>query len=186
MGQIDRHGRPLPDIGADETEMLLGFLDYQRATLEVKTRDLDATAWAARIAPSSMTLGGLMHHLAWVEYYWFVQVLSGRDHTDHTDHTEHREYWADATSDRDWAWRRALEMSPEAVRRVWERSCEQSRDEVAAALARGDVNQESIGSWRGDRHPSLRWILLHMIEEYARHNGHADLLREAIDGMCGE
>jgi hypothetical protein len=75
---------------------------------------------------------------------------------------------------------------PEDLWALWEDAVARSRTEVAVALAGGDLDQLAVRAWPDGRVPSLRWILLHMIEEYARHNGHADLLREAIDGETGE
>ncbi len=179
MSEHDEHGRPLPPIDGTETETLVGFLEYQRATLAYKTDGLDAEAMAARIAASTMTLAGIVHHLAWVEQYWFGEVLHGRDR---------HPYWdgADFTADPDWEWHRALEMDPDAVLAVWRRAGDESRRSLTAALAAGGLDQRAAGRRGGSDTPSLRWILVHMIEEYARHNGHADLLREMIDGSVGE
>src|SRR5438552_5114559 len=79
MSQLDDHGRPEPPIAADETATLLGFLDYQRATLAWKCRGLDAAGLQAKVGASSMTLGGMLKHLAYVEDYWFSQRLHGND-----------------------------------------------------------------------------------------------------------
>lgn len=179
MPDHDEHGRPIPPLAGTEAETLAGFLDYQRATLAYKTSGLDAAAMAVSIAPSSMTLAGIVHHLAWVEQYWFVEVLEGRDRSG---------YWAEADfgADVDWEWRRALEMDPDALSAVWQRSCDASRRALDAALATDGLDQRAIDPAGRGEPPSLRWILVHMIEEYARHNGHADLLRETIDGACGE
>jgi uncharacterized damage-inducible protein DinB len=179
MSDHDEHGRPLPPLDGSETETLVGFLDYQRATLAYKTGGLDAPAMAVRIAASTLTLAGIVHHLAWVEQYWFAEVLHGRDRSP---------YWAgvDFTADPDWDWRRALEMDPSAVHAVWQRACDESRRALSEALTAGGLDQRAAGRPGGSDIPSLRWILVHMIEEYARHNGHADLLRETIDGSVGE
>ena len=79
MSQVDDHGRPEPPIAADETATLLGFLDYQRATLAWKCRGVDAAGLQATVGVSSMTLGGMLKHLAYVEDYWFSQRLHGNE-----------------------------------------------------------------------------------------------------------
>ena len=176
---IDDAGRPEPEPNVGETETLLGFLDYQRATLEWKTRSLDATGLSARTAASTMTLGGILKHMAWVEDHWFSHFLLGRDRAP---------LWLsiDWTADRDWEWNSAVSDTPEELRQLWSDACAASRANVAAVLANGDLWTNAARTWDSGEAPSLRWILVHMIEEYARHNGHADLLREAVDGETGE
>jgi uncharacterized damage-inducible protein DinB len=180
MSVVDDHGRPEPPIAGDETATLLGFLDYQRATLEWKCRGLDATALATTVAASTMTLGGLLKHMALVEDGWFSRSLHARDRSAR---------WAavDWEADPDWEWHSAAADTPEELFAVWHEAVETSRRLVAEALASGDgFDQLAKRSWPDGSAPSLRWIVVHMIEEYARHNGHADLLRESIDGETGE
>ena len=179
MTIFDDHGRPEPEPNVGEVETLLGFLDYQRATLEWKTRDLDAAGMRLRTAKSSMTLAGLLNHMAWVEDHWFSYFLHNRDRA---------ATWAqvDFKADPDWEWNEAVRMNPEDVRARWVEACEKSRTDVAEALSSGDLAQPARRSWDSGEAPSLRWIVVHMIEEYARHNGHADILREAADGETGE
>ena len=176
---IDDHGRPEPPIAADEVETLLGFLDYQRATLEWKTRGLDAGGLQTKVAASSMTLGGLLKHMGWVERYWFAWRLRAGDPGIPWNSID----W-DATPD--WEWESAAEDSPEELRGLWKQAVEDSRADVTKALADGGLDQPAATAWPDGTSPSLRWIVVHMIEEYARHNGHADLIREAIDGETGE
>jgi len=178
MTIIDDQGRPEPPGAANELDTLLGFLDYQRATLEWKTRGLDAAGLSATTAASSMTLGGLLKHMAYVEDWWFSHALHGQDK---------QPPWntVDWKADRDWEWHSAADDSPEQLRTLWNTAVERSRALVADALTTGDLGQLAKQDWP-DGVPSLRWILCHMIEEYARHNGHADLLREAVDGETGE
>ena len=178
MTSIDLHGRPEPPLRADEVQTLLGFLDYQRATFEWKSRGLDAAGFGAAVAPSPMTLGGMMKHLAGVEDYWFSYRLLNR---------EQDEPWrsADWDADPDWEWHSAADDTPDELRELWRRFVEQSQRNVADLLANGDLGQPAERARSGEP-PSLRWILVHMIEEYARHNGHADYLREAADGETGE
>jgi uncharacterized damage-inducible protein DinB len=179
MVDIDDHGRPEPPLTSDESATLLGFLDYQRATFEWKCAGLNAEALMTTIAASTMTLGGMMKHLALVEDYWFSQWLRGH---------ESGSPWVDANweADPDWDWHSATENTPEELRLLWSNSVATSRAMVSEALAEGDLGQLAHRKWPDGRSPNMRWILTHMIEEYARHNGHADLIRESIDGQTGE
>jgi uncharacterized damage-inducible protein DinB len=179
MTDVDEQGRPEPPIDADEAGTLLGFLDYQRATLAWKCAGLDAAGLRATIAASSMTLGGILKHLALVEDYWFSEMLYARDS---------RPPWdaVDFKADPDWEWHSAAEDSPEQLLALWQDAVTHSRSRVAEALADGGLEQPAKRVWSDGRAPSLRWIVVHMIEEYARHNGHADLLRELVDGQTGE
>ena len=179
MTVIDDHGRPEPEPAVGEVETLLGFLDYQRATLEWKCRGVDAAGMVLRTARSTMTLAGLLNHMSWVEDHWFSCFLHDRDRAD---------TWsgADFAADPDWEWNEALTMPPDEVRSRWAAACAKSRADVAAALETAGLDQLSRRTWDSGEAPSLRWILVHMIEEYARHNGHADLIREAVDGESGE
>ncbi|MBK5249382.1 MAG: DinB family protein [Actinomycetales bacterium] len=176
---IDEQGRPEAPIAADEVATLLGFLDYQRATLEWKTRGLDAAGQGAHLAPTSMTLGGLLKHLAYVEDHWFSRSLHGRD-------PEPPWEAVDWKADEDWDWNSAAQDTPEQLRTLWQDAVARSRSLVAEALADGGLERLARRTWPDGRAPSLRWIVVHMIEEYARHNGHADLLRESVDGETGE
>lgn len=179
MTVFDDAGRPEPEPAVDEVQTLLGFLDYQRATLEWKCRGLGTAGMTLRVARSTMTLAGLLNHMSWVEDHWFSFFLHDR---------ERAGTWsrADFAADPDWEWNEALSMAPDDVRARWAAACESSRRDVAAALATGGLDQLARRTWDNGEAPSLRWILVHMIEEYARHNGHADLLREAADGQTGE
>jgi len=168
-----------PPHRADEAGTLLGFLDFHRRTLLVKVDGLDAEALRRPLPPSTMTLGGLVKHLAMVEDNWFGEVWLAED----------VEPWASADwdADRDWDWTSAADDTPEQLRALWDASVARSQRTVAAALAAGGLEQESRRRHHATGQPvTLRWILVHMIEEYARHNGHADLLREAVDGSTGE
>jgi uncharacterized damage-inducible protein DinB len=179
MNQLDEQGRPEPPLAADETATLLGFLDYQRATLAWKCSGLNSAGLRATVGASSMTLGGLLKHLAYVEADWFSRWLHGQDR---------RPPWdtVDWKADPDWEWHSAAEDSPEQLFALWEGAAARSRTLVAEALAEGGLDQLARRTWPDGGAPSLRWILVHLIEEYARHNGHADLLRESVDGLTGE
>jgi uncharacterized damage-inducible protein DinB len=179
VSHVDEHGRPEPPVAADETSTLLGFLDHQRATLAWKCSGLDAAGLNATVGPSSMTLGGLLKHLAYVESDWFSRWLHGHERQPPWDAVD----WA---ADPDWDWHSARDDSPEQLRALWEDAVARSRELVAAALADGGLDRPARRAWPDGRTPGLRWIVVHMIEEYARHNGHADLLREAVDGSTGE
>ena len=160
---------------------MLGFLDYQRATLEWKCRGLDDDHLRVTLPPTSMSLGGLLKHLAYVENYWFTEVVAG---------DSPQEPWAsvDWKADPDWDWHSAGAALGHELRALWAEEVARSRDLVEALLAHGESKalDETHPAWGGRGRVSLRWVLVHMIEEYARHNGHADLLRESIDGEKGE
>jgi len=174
--RIDEQGRPDPPLAGDEAATLLGFLDYQRATLAWKCRGLTDDQLRVTVASSVISLGGLLVHLARVEDGWFSEVVA---------EAPELEPWASMP----WAaeWSDPGGRSGDELRRLWEERVAASRQVVADALAAGgDPLGSTHPAWGGQGHPSLRWVLVHMIEEYARHNGHADLLREAIDGETGE
>jgi uncharacterized damage-inducible protein DinB len=177
---IDEHGRPHPWWRGGEEATLLTFLDHHRATLAWKCRGLDADGLAARTAATTMTLGGLLNHLAYVEDSWFSVVL----------HDASRAMpWneVDWETDPDWDWNSAATTPTDELWARWETACERSRTLTATALAAGGLDHVAARQTDPDYGaPNLRWIVAHMIEEYARHNGHADLLREAIDGEVGE
>ena len=179
MRNLDEHGRPEPPLAGDETATLVGFLDFHRATLAWKCAGLDADALRATTAASSMTLGGMLKHLAYVEELWCSRWLHGRDPQPPWD-------TVDWKADQDWDWHSAAGDTPEQLHALWRDAVERSRSLVAEALADSGLDQLARRTWPDGRAPSLRWILVHLIEEYARHNGHADLLRESVDGLTGE
>jgi uncharacterized damage-inducible protein DinB len=180
MSNLDEHGRPEPPLAADETATLLGFLDFHRATLAWKVSGLDADGLRATVGPSSMTLGGMLKHLAYVEDSWFNRMLHRRERHPPWD-------TVDWKADQDWDWHSAADDSPEELLKLWQDTVARSRSQVEEALAGGGgLAQLARRTWPDGNAPSLRWILVHMIEEYARHNGHADLLRESVDGQTGE
>ena len=156
--------------------MRIGFLTYQRETLLLKTEGLPREQLARRLPPSSLTLAGLLHHLEFVEERWAVQRFAGRPVP---------EPWAgvdwDATPD--WEMDVAPDLDPAELRERYRLACRRTDEVVAAA---GDLDALSAEPLRDGGHFSLRWMLLHLLEETARHNGHADLLRESIDGVTGE
>jgi uncharacterized damage-inducible protein DinB len=176
---IDEQGRPEPPLAADEIAMILGFLDYQRATLAWKCEGVDAAGLRVTVGVSSMTLGGMLKHMAYVEDEWFSRSLPGRDRVLPWNSVD----WK---ADPDWEWNSAAADTAEQLFALWRESVARSDVQVAATLAEGGLDTLAGRTFPDGRAPSLRWILLHMIEEYARHNGHADLIRESIDGLVGE
>jgi uncharacterized damage-inducible protein DinB len=160
-----------PPFEAGERELLDAFLDYHRATLMIKCDGLDDAQLRTRSAPpSSLSLLGLVRHMADVERSWFRRVLGGEEAPPL--------YWSE--DDRDGDFDNVDQADTADALSTWRAECEHARQLVAAA-----PSLEVTGLRRGEP-VSLRWILIHMIEEYARHNGHADLLRERIDGAVGE
>jgi uncharacterized damage-inducible protein DinB len=179
MTVIDEQGRPEAPVAAGEVDTLLGFLEFQRATFAWKCQGLDADGLGRSVAASTMTLGGMLKHLALVERSWCSRRLHGRALGAPWD-------GVDWSADADWDWHSAVDDTPEQLRTLWQDAVEQSRTDVAEALADGGLDRLASQGWADGRTPSLRWILCHLIEEYARHNGHADLIREAVDGQTGE
>jgi uncharacterized damage-inducible protein DinB len=175
----DDQGRPEPPLAADETETLIGFLEYQRATFDWKCSSLDAAGLTARLGASTMTLGGMLKHLAYYEDHWFSHRMQGNTR---------QAIWNadDWDADPDWEWNSAAEDSPEDLRALWRDAVSRSRDLLSETLADGGLDQPARRGLPDGRVPSVRWIVVHMIEEYARHNGHADLIRESVDGLTGE
>ncbi len=174
--EIDDDGRPEPPLVGDEVQTLLGFLDYQRATLEWKCRGLTDKQLRSTLPPTTMTLGGLLKHLARVEDNWFSEVVAEGEKTEPWVTMEWAAEWQNATAD-----------TGEELRQLWAERVDRSRSVVAVHLMAGEAALAATHpAWDGQGRPSLRWVLVHMIEEYARHNGHADLLRESIDGETGE
>jgi uncharacterized damage-inducible protein DinB len=157
---------------ADERTMLLSWLDWHRATLALKCEGVDPERLRERtVPPSSMSLLGLVRHMADVERSWFQRTLAGEDAP--------RIYYSDEDPDGDFD--NVADADVAEAFATWRAECERGR-EIVAATPSLDVT----GTYRTGDIISLRWILVHMIEEYARHNGHADLLRERIDGATGE
>jgi Protein of unknown function (DUF664) len=163
--------RTEPAFELPEREMLRAWLDYHRATLAWKCDGLsDNQLREAAVPPSAMTLLGLVRHLGEVERWWFQVVF---------DRQEDREHYPDFGE-----WRDLDRADVAADFAFWWEQCQAAR-EIEAQAADLDVTGVETTP-QGDFDISLRWIMTHMIEEYARHNGHADLLRERIDGQTGE
>jgi uncharacterized damage-inducible protein DinB len=162
-----------PPEAAPERDLLPAFLDYHRATLLWKVDGLSEPDLRRPLTPSGLTLLGLVKHLAYVERWWFQAVFAGED----IDFP-----WTDADPDADW--RAGPDESPAAIFDLYRAEVARSREIVAAASLDDRARRPRTEPPGGDQ--TLRWIMAHMIEETARHNGHADLMHEAIDGATGE
>ncbi len=161
-----------------EAEAVLAVLERNRRTFAWKTGGLDRGGLAAA-ATTSMTLGGLVKHMALVEADWLVVKLAGQPYGPPWDEV-------DFGADPDWEWRTGAQDAPEEVYALWRSAVRRSRDVVAAVLQEGGLDAAARFTGRDGRAASVREMLLDMIEEYARHTGHADLLRESVDGLVGE
>ncbi len=172
-------GRVEPPIAADETAAVLGELDRVRSYIAWKCGGLDAAGLNAKLGPSAMTLGGLLKHLALVEDAHFARLLFDR---------EPGPPWnsVDWDADPDWEWHSAADDSPDELMALWTGAVQRSRRTVAEVLADGGLGHVGRYVSRNGESPNLRRILLDLIEEYARHVGHADLIRESVDGLTGE
>lgn len=171
---MDAPALPAEVRDGDERATLVAMLEYYRAVLVRKAWGLSPEQLAATVGTSTLTLGGLLKHMAWVENFWFSVRLFGEPPG---------EPWASAPWDDqpDWEFTSAAGQPLDELVELFDR-------EVAAARRITDASDlDRMGARAGDGGPwNLRWLLVHMIEEYARHCGHADLLREAIDGRIGD
>ncbi|MCU1600120.1 MAG: DinB family protein [Frankiales bacterium] len=158
-----------------EWDTLVGYLRHYRLTIEMKCADLTPEQLATRsVPPSTMSLLGMVRHLARVEHNWFVRVLGGQGHLD-------RIYWSESDDDLDFNAAVGTQACVDDAWSAWRR-------EVAVADAYLDTEHdlaEHVPLPRGGTAP-VRDVLVHMIEEYARHAGHVDLLRECLDGRTGQ
>ncbi|OEJ59606.1 mini-circle protein [Streptomyces agglomeratus] len=156
----------------DERASLVTFLDYVRDTARAKCDDVSPEDARRAPLPGSplMTLCGLISHLHWVEYYWFQVVFLGE---------EDQGPWTEEDPDREM--RIALDVPLADLLSAYEAQCARYRELVAA----NDLDTEAKRARDGRRPVNLRWILLHLIGETARHNGHLDILRELADGRTG-
>ena len=162
-----------PPYQADERSMVENWLDYHRATLANKCAGLPDERLAERsVPPSGLSLLGLVRHMAEVERSWFRNGVA--------DEGAPPLYYSDADPDGDFD--NVADADVAEAFATWQAECDHARE-----IARGVASLDDVG--RRQRHGqdvSLRWVLVHMVEEYARHNGHADLIRERIDGAVGE
>jgi hypothetical protein len=168
-----------PPLAGTEAEHLAGALDRLRITFRWKADDLDTAGLQTRIGASALTLGGLLKHLARAEDDIFGPKLSGAPRSAPFDSVD----W---DADPDWDFNSAASDSPEELYAIWDSTAERSRARLKAALADGGLDQPVHLEWPGRGHLSLRRLICDLIEEYGRHTGHADLIREAVDGRVGE
>jgi len=168
-----------PPAAGSEVEHLVASLERLRATFRWKADGLDRAGLAATIGASSLTIGGLLKHLALTEDYTFAVKFAGESLGAPWDAGG----W---DSDPDWEFTSAAADTPEQLYDGWDSAVERSRERLAAALSDGGLDQPADVSWPDGRHASLRRLVCDLIEEYGRHTGHADLLREAVDGRVGE
>ncbi len=168
-----------PPFSATPTEHLVGALDRQRATFRWKADGLDADGLAVTIGASSLTIGGLLKHLTRVEDIHFTWDLDG---------SAPSEPWRshDWESDPDWDFESAADDTPEQLYAAYDAAVARSREILALRLVDGGLEQEIEMGRRWGTPVSLGRLVADMLEEYGRHTGHADLLRETVDGRVGE
>ncbi|MEU9363773.1 DinB family protein [Streptomyces avermitilis] len=156
----------------DERTQLATFLDYVRATARAKCEGVSPEGAVKAPLPGSplMTLSGIVNHLRWVEYWWFQVVFLGE---------EDEGPWTDEDPDREM--RIAVDIPPADVLAEYEEQCARYRKLVVEH----DLDATAQRPIRDGRHVDLRWVILHLIEETARHNGHLDIIRELVDGETG-
>ena len=167
-----------PPFQGDETAAVFGALDRLRTTFRWKCADLDAAGLAATTAASSLSLGGLLKHLALIEDLYFQVKILGRSMPT---------AWEGADGDVDgWELHSAADDPPEQLYRLWDASVARSRAAVDEILARGGLDAPAAQTMADGDHPNVRRLVMDLVEEYGRHTGHADLIREAVDGRRGE
>ena len=167
-----------PPLAGTEVEHLLGALNRLRTTFRWKAGGLDAAGLNQRLPSSDLTLGSLLKHLACVEDMSFTYKLAGQAPGEPWQSID----WAENP---DWPFASASDDSPKELYALWGGAVSRSQARVAEALAGGGLDRETeLGT--GDVHASLRRLIFDLVEEYGRHTGHADLLREAVDGLTGE
>ena len=167
------------DEPSAEARTVLAILERNRRTFAWKTAGLRQEGLAATTAASTMTLGGLVKHMALVEADWLAVKLAGEPYGEPWDSV-------DFDADPDWEWRTGAMDAPIALEQLWSASVSRSRRIVDGVLRQRGMDGPASFSKRDGRSPTVREMLLDMIEEYARHTGHADLLRESVDGRVGE
>ena len=169
-----------PPLVSDEATSLLAWLDFHRATLRRKAGGLAQEQLARTLPPSTLTLGGLVKHMALGESSWLSRVFLGRPMMAPFD-------TVDWEADEDWDFHSAAQDTPEELAALHDASIAASDAILREALAHGGLDSRSARpSRRTGEHFDLRWIVTHLVEEYARHNGHADLIRESVDGETGD
>lgn len=168
-----------PPFAGTEVAHVVGSLERLRATFRWKAGGLGADGLAFRLPSSALSLGGLLKHLAWAEDLMFTVKLGG---------TDQHEPWAGADTGGmpDWEFVSAADDAPDDLYALYDSTVERNRRILAAAIDDGGLDQIVAWGRQFDIEVSLRRLLFDLIEEYGRHTGHADLLREAVDGLVGE
>jgi hypothetical protein len=179
MTYLDELGEPEPPIAGDETLTLLGALERERATFRWKCDGLDETGYRTTVGASTLTLGSLLKHLALVEDDYFSHRMLGRALGAPWD-------GVDWEADPDWEWRTAADDPPQELLALWEAAVARSRAATDEILADGGFDRLAAYETGDGRAPNIRRFIVDLIEEYSRHLGHADLIRESIDGAVGE
>lgn len=176
---LNEWGMPEPPISGNEVDSVIGSLERQRNTLAWKCRGLDADEMNVSVGASTITLGGLLKHLAGAEATKFKWMFLGKSPGSP---------WAELDWDADpgWPWTSAADDSPDDLMAMWRAEVAQSRAIVSEALEGQGLDTPAAFTTPEGESPNLRRLMMDMIEEYARHTGHADLIRESIDGLVGE
>ena len=170
--------RPEPSFSDTEVGMLRSYLDHFRGTVRLQASGLTDAQLEQALPPSDLTLGGMLKHLAFVEDYWFSYHLAGHDPSPPWDTAP----WDD---DPDWDWHSAAGATHAELDALLAAAVVRSDECVDGALARDPDPGQRVARPRPPEKgetATLRWVLVHMVEEYARHAGHADLIRQSIDG----
>ncbi|MGL5817686.1 MAG: DUF664 domain-containing protein [Phycicoccus sp.] len=175
MGDPVLPRRPVP-AAPTEVEALLTILHRNRRTFGWKCSGLDQTSMNRTLDPSTLTLAALVKHLALVEDHYFTHQLLGRDYP---------AVWAPLAQNENWDVESAAHDTPAELLDLWLAAVQRSEAATDEALADGGMDRLVADSGGGEPY-TLRRVVLDAIEEYARHTGHADLIRESIDGLVGE
>ena len=179
VGRMDSDTPWEPPFAGTEVEHIVGALERLRTTFRWKADDLDHDGLTTRIGSSSLTIGGLLKHLALVEDYTFTTKLRGGSPGKPWQST----YRLDVP---DWEFVSAADDSPDELYVLWDEAVERSRARLSEALADGGLDQLIHVTSPDGQQANLRRLVCDLVEEYGRHTGHTDLLREAVDGRVGE
>jgi hypothetical protein len=169
-----------PPFNGDEAAAVFGALDRQRTTFRWKCADLDAAGLSATTARSKLTLGGLLKHLAVQEDYYFQAKILGAPMPAPWDLT----VWESEGDD--WEFDSAAADAPDKLYSLWDTAVTRSRAAVAVITERGGLDSPAAISLPDGSPVNIRRVVMDLVEEYGRHTGHADILREAVDGRVGE
>ncbi|MDO8361930.1 MAG: DUF664 domain-containing protein [Actinomycetota bacterium] len=168
-----------PSTTADDVELLLFALERSRAQFAWKVGGLDSAGLQQAFPPSTMTLAGLVKHVALVEDKFTFEFVTGQPMGAPWNSVEGMSMW-------EWCWRSAAHDTPAQLYALWNAAVLRSRAAWNSALAQDGLDQPSALVLDDGQSPNLRRALVDLHDEYARHVGHADLMREAVDGLVGE